>query len=70
MSDIVFGGLIYIPSFFKAFLGGFALWLIVRGGYSKALYSGFWKHPNLIDVCLLILWIYVGHCMIGSVFGG
>lgn len=64
MSDIVLGGLIFIPPFFRPFLLGFVLWLVSRGIYAKAVYRGFFWHPNLIDISLLFIWVYISHRII------
>lgn len=61
MKDLVFGSLIFLPGAFKVFIVGFFIWLIVRGFYKDQLYAGDIWHPNLVDISIYFVSLYVSH---------
>lgn len=63
MHDLVFGSLIFLPGIVKVLILGLFIWLIIRGFYRNKLYSsGLW-HPNLIDLSVYGISLYMSHCI-------
>lgn len=65
MQDIILGSLVYISPFLKVVFVGVFLWLILRGFYKKQLYSGKLWHPNIIDISIMVIVIYIVHLVGG-----
>ncbi len=61
MTDLVFGALVFLPGIVKVLILGLFIWLFVRGFYRKALYSGDIWHPNLVDISIYFLSLYLSH---------
>lgn len=57
LQDLVFGASVYFPPIFKAFLGGFTLWLAFHYLLRDWIYSGEIWHPLLMDLSLFALCI-------------
>lgn len=61
MRDLVFGALVFLPGFVKVLVLGFFVWLLLRGFYRKRLYAGDIWHPNLVDISVYFISLYVSH---------
>ncbi len=61
MKDLVFGALVFLPGIVKVLVLGFFVWLLLRGFYRKKLYSGAIWHPNLVDISVYFISLYVSH---------
>ncbi|HIW05914.1 MAG TPA: DUF1656 domain-containing protein [Candidatus Ignatzschineria merdigallinarum] len=61
MTELVLGSLVFLPGILKVLVLGFFIWLLARGFYRKKLYSsGIW-HPNLVDISIYFVSLYVSH---------
>lgn len=64
MKDLVFGSLIFLPGIVKVLFLGFFIWLFLRGFYRKRLYSGLIWHPNLVDISIYFVSLYLSHLIL------
>ncbi|XBS68495.1 DUF1656 domain-containing protein [Acerihabitans sp. KWT182] len=66
MQDLTLGALIFFPKFIWVIFLGFFTWLLVRLIYRKHIFNGAFWHPNLIDLGVLFLCIYISHTLMIS----
>ncbi len=66
MKDLTLGAIIFFPALIWVILLGFFIWLLVRVAYRDIIFNGYFWHPNLIDLGVLSLCIYLSHKVIIS----
>lgn len=64
MKDLTLGGVIFFPQLIWVVFLGFFCWLLVRVIYRNIIFNGYFWHPNLIDVGVLFLCIYLSQILI------
>lgn len=64
MHDVVFGSLVFLPGIVSVLILAFFMWLLVRGFYRKKLYSSNIWHPNLVDISVYFIILYISHLII------
>ncbi len=63
MKDLTFGAMIFFPRLIWVIFLGFFIWMLVRVTYRSVVFNGYFWHPNLIDLGVLFLCIYLSHLL-------
>lgn len=69
MLDFCIGSSIYLSAFFITIILGVYTWSIIRSFYKNKLYQSSLKFPNIYDLSLLIIFIYISHLIIDLLQG-